>query len=145
MGLGWGRGGADQVFVALRGVRVVGGGWVVSQSVCHPHGSALPCHPFTHKCWAEGALLHGGIMRVLHTLLHGLLHGLAQGPSQGLLQGMLHGLTHHETHGLPPMNTCYHLLHSLPPVYYMAYYMAYYMVYCRRRRRILQASASQQD
>ena len=113
---GWdrmgGEGGPDQVLMALRGVRVLGGGWVVSHCVCHPHGSALPCHPLTYKRWAEGALLQDG-MRFLHTSLYGLLHGLLQ----ALLQGLLHSLTLSKTHGLPPMTTCCVASHMLSPVH----------------------------
>ena len=78
MGPSRGGGAAHQVLVALRGVRVVGGGWIVSHSACHPHGPALPCHPLTHKRWLECALLQNGTMGLLYTLLHSLLHGLTR-------------------------------------------------------------------
>lgn len=51
---GWG---FYQVLVALRRVRIVGGGWVVRHSACHSHGPALPCQPLTHKRWLECAFL----------------------------------------------------------------------------------------
>ena len=110
--------GADQVLVAFRGVRVVGGGRVVRYSSCHPHGPARPCHSLTHERWLEGALLQHGILGsitillhglyqgLLHALLPGLLHGLSPGLLHGLLPGLLHGLLPELLHGL----LAYHML-----------------------------------
>ena len=110
-----GGGAAHQVLLAIRGVRVVGGGWIVSHSACHPHGPALPCHPLTHKRWLECALLQNGTIGFLQTLLHSL--------SLSLLQGLPQSLSHGLKHDLPSVEWLYHLLLSVTRLA-MAHYMA---------------------